>query len=52
MGVLDCVKYGIVLLYHRKFRIELLAPDVDSIPSDVCCAQCCGDTRTIGRPGL
>ena len=32
-----------------KFRMVLLAPEVDSVPSDVCCAQCCGDTRTIGR---
>ena len=49
MEVLDSVEYGMVFLYPQKVRMVLLAQDVDSVPLDVCCAQCCGETRTIGR---
>ena len=52
LGVLDCVDYGIFFLYPQKVKMALLAPEVDSVPSDVCCDQCCGETMTIVRSGM
>ena len=41
-----------VLLYPWRVRMVLLAPEVDSVPLDVCCDQCCVDTRTMVRSGI
>ena len=51
-GVLDCAEYGMVFLYPRKVRMTFLALEVDLVPSDICCAQYCGDTRTMCRYGM
>ena len=50
--MLEFAEYWMVFLYPLKVRIVLFALEVDIVPSDVCCAQCCGDTSTIVRSGM
>ena len=52
MGLFGLHIVGNSFMYPQKVRMLFFPPNVDPVLSDILCAQCCGDTRTIGKSGV